>query len=308
MRDLLRAQSLINRTELIDSRSNEADDKTQEVKDEFNQSLGKVYLVGAGPGDAELLTLKAYRLICNADVIFYDSLVSDDILKLPAHHVKMIHVGKRAKCHSANQDDINQLLVSAAKRYKNIVRLKGGDPFVFGRGGEELQVLSDARIAFEVVPGITAASGCSSYAGIPLTHRDFSQSVHLVTAHEKNNASSIDWKGLSKDNQTLVFYMGLLKNKSISEQLIKNGLADDTPVAVIENGTRENQNVFTGTIGELSELVNKNEIRMPALIIVGKVVALQQQLNWFNNRTDKYKTPIKQLNNIEGLSNLANIA
>ncbi len=251
------------------------------INDNKLKAAGKVYLVGAGPGDPELLTLKAYKLLQNAEVVLYDSLISDDILQMIGVKAELIHVGKRANCHIASQSQINQKLVEHAQKGSMVVRLKGGDPFIFGRGGEELQVLSDNQINYEVVPGITAASGCSSYAGIPLTHRDFAQSVRLITAHQKQQ-ETIDWHSLAAEKQTLVFYMGLLRNKVISDSLIKHGLNAKTPVAVIENGTRENQRVLTGRLDQLSELVEENDIQMPSLILVGEVVALSKQLAWFN--------------------------
>ena len=244
--------------------------------------VGKVFLVGAGPGDPELLTLKAFRLISSADIVFYDSLISDEILKMIPRNAERVHVGKRAKKHLASQDEINQLLVDYAIKGLRVVRLKGGDPFIFGRGGEELQELIKHNIQFEVVPGITAASGCASYAGIPLTHRDYSQSVVLVTAHQKDPAS-VNWQSMVADNQTLVFYMGILKNRVISSSLIAHGLDENTPVAVVERGTQINQRVVVGKLGQLSELVEGQSIEMPALIIVGKVVSLAEQLSWFTN-------------------------
>ena len=245
-------------------------------------NVGKVFLVGAGPGDPELLTLKAFRLISSADIVFYDSLISDEILKMIPRNAERVHVGKRAKKHLASQDEINQLLVDYAIKGLRVVRLKGGDPFIFGRGGEELQELFKHNIQFEVVPGITAASGCASYAGIPLTHRDYSQSVVLVTAHQKDSAS-VNWQSMVADNQTLVFYMGILKNRVISSSLIAHGLDENTPVAVVERGTQINQRVVVGKLGQLSELVEGQSIEMPALIIVGKVVSLAEQLSWFTN-------------------------
>lgn len=243
---------------------------------------GKVFLVGAGPGDPELLTIKAYKLLQSADVVLYDSLISDDILALIGPNAKCIHVGKRANSHIASQTQINNKLVEHAQKGMQVVRLKGGDPFIFGRGGEELQELVKHHIPYEVVPGITAASGCASYAGIPLTHRDYSQSVRLVTAHQKDDGV-IDWKSLAAEKQTLVFYMGLLQNKVISDSLLVNGLNPKTPVAIIENGTRSDQRVFVGQIDRLSELVEENEIQMPALILVGEVVNLCKQFAWFKS-------------------------
>lgn len=252
--------------------------RSQKIKN--NVPYGTVSLVGAGPGDPELLTLKAYRLLQSTDVILYDALISNEILDLVGKNTVKVYVGKRANSHSYDQAEINNLLVKYAKMGKSVVRLKGGDPFIFGRGGEELEALERHQIPFIVVPGITAASGCASYAGIPLTHRDHSQSVHLVTAHQKGE-STVDWKALARDQQTLVFYMGLIKNKKISDSLISHGLNPLTPVAVIENGTRENQRVFTATISQLCDIVEKNNISTPALIIVGEVVSLSKQLAWF---------------------------
>lgn len=246
-------------------------------------SYGKVYLVGAGPGDPELLTLKAFKLLQKADVVLYDSLISNDILEMIGSQAKLVHVGKRANCHLASQDQINQQLIEHAQQGLMVVRLKGGDPFIFGRGGEELQVLVANQISYEVVPGITAASGCASYAGIPLTHRDYAQSVRLITAHQKQQ-ETIDWNSLAAEKQTLVFYMGLLRNKVISDSLIKHGLSAKTPVAIIENGTRENQRVFVGRIDQLSELVEEHNVLMPSLILVGEVVALSKQLSWFGTK------------------------
>ena len=248
--------------------------------------VGKVFLVGAGPGDPELLTLKAFRLISSADIVFYDSLISEQILEMIPRNAEMVHVGKRAKHHLASQDEINQLLVDYAKKGLKVVRLKGGDPFIFGRGGEELQELIKHNIDFEVVPGITAASGCASYAGIPLTHRDYSQSVVLVTAHQKDPAS-VKWQSLVADNQTLVLYMGILKNKVISSSLIAHGLDENTPVAIVERGTHINQRVVVGKLAQLSDLVESQSIEMPALIIVGKVVSLAAQLSWFTGKKEE---------------------
>jgi len=264
----------------------------------FVPNSGKVFLVGAGPGDPELLTLKAYKLLQSADVVFYDSLISDDILAMIGAKAKRIHVGKRAHRHIASQSQINNQLVEHAQKGLNVVRLKGGDPFIFGRGGEELQELAKHQIPYEVVPGITAASGCASYAGIPLTHRDFAQSVRLVTAHQKEG-ETIDWKSLAAEKQTLVFYMGLLRNKVISDSLVANGLNSTTPVAVIENGTRNDQRVLIGQIDRLTELVEENEIQMPALILVGEVVSLSKQLAWFKSNEE---TNIKNESNLSAIT------
>jgi len=252
-----------------------------QTNNKSSKPFGKVFLVGAGPGDPELLTVKALKLLQKADVVLYDSLISDDILEMIRLDAMRVHVGKRANSHMTTQSEINRQLIKYARSGLIVVRLKGGDPLIFGRGGEELQALSEQKIPFEIVPGITAASGCASYAGIPLTHRDFSQSVRLVTAQQKAS-DQIDWVNLAIKKQTLVFYMGLLQNRTISESLIKNGLDSDTLVAIVENGTRENQRVITGRIVQLADLVEKNSIKMPALIIVGDVVGLSKQFAWYN--------------------------
>lgn len=276
--------------------------KHAKLKLSLKPKVGKVYLIGAGPGNPDLLTLKAFKLLQKADIVFYDSLVTDEILELVRKNAVLVRVGKRARCQSADQSEINQSLVKAVENHSTVIRLKGGDPFIFGRGGEELEALADVGIKFEVVPGITAASGCASYAGIPLTHRDYSQSVHLVTAHEKNGKSSIDWKYLANKNQTLVFYMGLLKNKVLSEKLIAHGLKASTAVAIIENGTRSNQRVVTGEIKLLAQIVEDNSILMPALIIVGDVVKMQKRLSWFDESRQSINShhwiePLKKVSN-----------
>ena len=243
----------------------------------------KVYLVGGGPGDPDLLTIKALKLLQKADVVLYDALISPEILQLVNLKALLIRVGKRAKNHSKKQQEINQLLVKYGKQKKSVVRLKGGDPFIYGRGGEELQALAAAGIDFEVVPGITAASGCASYAGIPLTHRDYSQTVMFVTAQCRNSEENLDWASIARQNQTVVVYMGLLKNDVLSQRLIAYGRCPDTPVAVVENGTTSLQRVITGTLGCLPEMVKEHEIISPALMIIGEVVALAGQLDWYLN-------------------------
>ena len=243
----------------------------------------KVYLVGGGPGDPDLLTIKALKLLQKADVVLYDALISPEILKLVNLKALLISVGKRANNHSKKQQEINQLLVKYGKQKKSVVRLKGGDPFIYGRGGEELQALVAAGIDFEVVPGITAASGCASYAGIPLTHRDYSQTVMFVTAQCRNSEENLDWASIARQNQTVVVYMGLLKNDVLSQRLIAYGRCPDTPVAVVENGTTSLQRVITGTLGCLPEMVKEHEIISPALMIIGEVVALAGQLDWYLN-------------------------
>jgi len=242
-----------------------------------------VYLVGSGPGDPDLLTLKAYKLLQRAEVILHDSLVSEEILSLVDSSALLVDVGKRASHHSKHQDEINEILVDHGSSNRCVVRLKGGDPFIYGRGGEELQALVAANIPFEVVPGITAASGCASYAGIPLTHRDYSQTVMFITAQCKNSEENLNWPSIARQNQTLVVYMGLLKNEVLAEQLIKYGRAPDTAVAVVENGTTNSQRVITGTLMTLSDLVEKHSVISPALIIIGEVVSLASTLDWFSD-------------------------
>ncbi|WP_213794125.1 siroheme synthase CysG [Klebsiella aerogenes] len=253
---------------------------TERLLNEPLEHRGEVVLVGAGPGDAGLLTLKGLQQIQQADVVVYDRLVSDDIMNLVRRDADRVFVGKRAGYHCVPQEEINQILLREAQSGKRVVRLKGGDPFIFGRGGEELETLCAAGISFSVVPGITAASGCSAYSGIPLTHRDFAQGVRLITGHLKTG-SDLDWQNLAAEKQTLVFYMGLNQAPAIREKLIAHGMAADMPAAIVENGTAVNQKVVTGTLDRLDILAQ--QMASPALIIVGRVVALRDKLNWFSH-------------------------
>jgi len=256
---------------------------TQATEQLLNTPLdhrGEVVLVGAGPGDAGLLTLKGLQQIQQADVVVYDRLVSDDIMNLVRRDADRIFVGKRAGYHCVPQDEINQILLNEAQKGKRVVRLKGGDPFIFGRGGEELETLCEAGIPFSVVPGITAASGCSAYSGIPLTHRDYAQSVRLVTGHLKTGGE-LDWENLAAEKQTLVFYMGLNQAATIQQKLIEHGMQANMPVAIVENGTAITQRVVDGELSQLGELAQ--QMASPALIIVGRVVGLRNKLNWFSN-------------------------
>ncbi|MCF7742844.1 siroheme synthase CysG [Aeromonas veronii] len=252
-----------------------------------SQSAGEVVLVGAGPGDPGLLTLHALRQMQQADVVVYDRLVSDEVMALVRRDAKRIFVGKQAGNHCVPQEGINQLLLEEAKKGQRVVRLKGGDPFIFGRGGEELETLVGSGIGFQVVPGITAASGCAAYAGIPLTHRDHAQSVRFVTAHGKGGARDLDWPLLAKDRQTLVFYMGLSSCATIREQLLAHGKAGNTPVALIERGTQPCQRVIRGTLDELPALAVG--VESPALIMVGSVVTLADRLAWFGEAPQRQR-------------------
>ncbi|GAB3377700.1 siroheme synthase CysG [Lysobacter fragariae] len=245
---------------------------------------GRVALVGAGPGDPGLLTLRALRLLNEADVILHDRLVSLDVLGLARRDAHRIEVGKQVGGdHHATQERIHALMVEHARAGKRVVRLKGGDPFVFGRGGEELQVLREHDVDFEVVPGITAAIACGAYAGIPLTHRDHAQSVRFVTAHTKDEGDTTDWAALAQDRQTLAFYMGVSGLERIRDRLIAHGRAPTTPFAIIENGTRPEQRVVLGTLADLPELARSHDVGAPALLVVGEVAALATQLHWFGS-------------------------
>ncbi|EGR2839045.1 uroporphyrinogen-III C-methyltransferase [Vibrio cholerae] len=243
---------------------------------------GEVALVGAGPGDPELLTVKALSYLQQADVVLYDYLVSDEIMALIPSETILVCVGKRAGHHSVPQEKTNQLLVDFARQGYRVVRIKGGDPFMFGRGGEELEVLFEAGVKFQVVPGITAAAGATAYAGIPLTHRDYAQSALFVTGHLKAQAEDLDWSTLARGKQTLVIYMGLSNAAAIAEQLQLHGRQASTPVAIIERGTQANQQVLIGTLQTLPSLAS--QAQSPALIVVGEVVALAAKLHWFGEQ------------------------
>lgn len=264
---------------------------------------GHVSLVGAGPGDPELLTLKALAALRNADVLIYDRLVSDEVLAFVPAEARRFYVGKARSSHSVPQDGINQALVEWAQQGYRVVRLKGGDPFMFGRGGEELETLAAAGIEFDVIPGITAALGVSSYAGIPLTHRDHAQSVRFVTGHLKNGSVDLDWPTLASPGQTLVFYMGLGSLDQITRQLMAHGASADTPIALVEQGTTARQRVHVGQLGDIVAQVAELSIAPPTLIIVGGVVSLYTSLGWFDHarasslgwRNGKHPTPLQQV-------------
>lgn len=242
---------------------------------------GTVSLVGAGPGDPELLTLRGARLVAAADTVVFDNLVSPAIVALAADAAERIYVGKKAADHTLPQEEINALLIARARAGRRVVRLKGGDPFIFGRGGEELETLIEAGIQVEVVPGVTAAAGIAAYAGIPLTHRDHAQSVVFATGFLKDGLLELDWPMLARPNQTLVIYMGISRLREICAALVSHGLSPDTPAGVIERGTTHAQRVATGVLGNLPDVVRDAGIRPPALTIVGGVVGLYPRLAWF---------------------------
>lgn len=254
----------------------------KQLSKKYNENpVGEVYLVGAGPGDPDLLTFKAVRLMQQADVMVYDRLVSKPILDMANKRAERLYVGKEKDNHAVPQDKINDLLVELAQQGKRVLRLKGGDPFIFGRGGEEIETLAENNIPFQVVPAITAASGCSSYAGIPLTHRDYAQSVTFATGHLKDGSINLNWEQLTQKHHTIVFYMGLTGISVISEQLQAHGLSGDTPAALIEQGTTRNQRVHIGTLASLPQLVVDSGVRAPTLTIIGEVVKLHDKLHWY---------------------------
>lgn len=255
---------------------------TASASSDRQAAIGEVYLVGAGPGDPELLTVKALRLIQQADVVVYDRLVSHGIMALIGDGTEKIYAGKERSNHVMRQKDINDLLVNLARRGKKVVRLKGGDPFVFGRGGEEIATLMQEQIRFQVVPGITAALGCAAYSGIPLTHRDYSQTCLFIPGHLQDGSDEIDWGMLVRPHQTLVFYMGLIRLQHICRQLIAHGMSAQTPAALIAHGTLPEQRVLKGQLSGIYSLTEDSHITPPTILIVGEVVRLRDSLQWYH--------------------------
>ncbi len=257
----------------------------QMLASEGGMQHGEVYLVGAGPGDPDLLTFRALRLMQKADVVVYDNLVSKPVLEMTRRDAARIYAGKKRDDHTMPQEEINELLVRLARQGKRVLRLKGGDPFIFGRGGEEIETLAGHGILFQVVPGITAASGVSAYAGIPLTHRDYAQSCVFVTGHLKDGSMNLDWGALARPNQTIVVYMGLHGLETLCAELVSHGLPGNTPTAIVQQGTTQNQRVITGTLATLPGIALIEKPQAPTLIIVGGVVTLREKLAWFNPKT-----------------------
>ena len=264
-----------------EDKAKQALEEALETEGERMPDAGEVYLVGGGPGDPDLLTFKALRLMQQADVVVYDRLVSPEVLELVRRDAERIYAGKERDFHSIPQDQINALLVKLAKEGKRVCRLKGGDPFIFGRGGEEIATLMEEGVSFQVVPGITAASGCATYSGIPLTHRDYSQSVTFVTGNLKKGELKLNWDALAKPNQTIVFYMGLHGIQTICKELVAHGVPDTMPAALVQQGTTPNHQVYIGNLRNLPSLVEEAEVKPPTLIIVGEVVTLHEKLNWY---------------------------
>ncbi len=277
---------------LATDNATQAEDLLQQHLDQQAEvPTGEVYLLGAGPGDAELVSFKTARLLQAADVVLYDRLVSPEVLELARRDAELIYVGKQRADHRVPQQDINELLLKLALDGNRVARLKGGDPFIFGRGGEEIEKLAEARIPFQVVPGVTAASGCASYAGIPLTHRDHAQSVRFVTGHLRANNLELPWADLCNPQETLVFYMSLHSLDRICEQLQAHGRAADTPVALIEQGTTRQQRTIVASLGSLAEKLAGVEVHAPTLFIVGSVVELRKKLQWYGEQSEPGRWP-----------------
>ena len=259
--------------------------------------VGDVSLVGAGPGAPDLLTLRGLRALQTADVVIFDRLVADALLEQVPPRCERIYVGKRRRDHPVPQEEINTLLLRHARAGKRVVRLKGGDPFIFGRGGEEIEHLMEAGIPFRVIPGITAASGCAAYAGIPLTHRDYAQSCAFVTGHRKDGELDLDFRGLVREGQTLVFYMGLHSLRDVCAGLMGEGMAPEMPAALVQQGTTRAQAIIEGTVSDLADAVESREVRAPTLLIIGEVVRLRRRLDWFHGsgETMAWASPDREL-------------
>ena len=270
-------------------RHSEAQQALEQQLQQHTPPVGQLALVGAGPSDAGLLNLRGLQLMQQADVVLYDYLVSDEVMALVRRDAELVCVGKKAGFHSVPQEQTNRLIVEYAQQGKRVVRLKGGDPFVFGRGAEELEVLAEAGIDFQVVPGITAAAGATAYAGIPLTHRDYAQTAMFITGHLKPDGKQLDWSTLARGNQTLVIYMGLMKSSHIQQQLLDHGRAPDTPIAIIERGTQATQKLLTGQLDQLADLAQ--HAASPSLIVVGEVVKLSHKLAWFTTKEQLQPQP-----------------
>lgn len=255
-------------------------EKALEQAEKHGQVLpdGEVYLIGAGPGDPELMTFKAMRLLQQADVVLYDRLVAPEIVEMARREAERIYVGKKSKHHAVPQEKICQMMVDLARQGKRVARLKGGDPYIFGRGAEEVEVLSEQGVAYQVVPGITAAAGCAAYADFPLTHRDYAQSVSLVTGHQQAGAEAIDYARLANSGDTMVFYMGIKNAPKIQAGLIAHGMNPETPTAIIENGTRGDQKVTVTVLGKLTETIVRQTIKPPSLLVVGEVIRVREKI------------------------------
>ena len=274
---------------VLSGKNEEAENFLDQQIETFNEDVanqGEVYLVGAGPGDPDLLTFRALRLMQQADIALYDRLVHPSIVDLIRRDATKIYVGKERDNHVVRQEEINQLLVKYAKQGKKVLRLKGGDPFIFGRGGEEIETLADEKISFQVVPGITSASGCSTYSGIPLTHRDYAQSCVFVTGHLKKGKLDLNWEKLTQPNQTIVFYMGLVSIDIICTQLINNGLDAETPCALVQQGTTNTQKEYISSLKDMPDLVKLKKPKAPTIFIIGGVVKLRDKLKWYSTSAE----------------------
>lgn len=264
-----------------DNAALEALEKVIEEEETIIDKVGEVYLVGAGPGDPDLLTFRALRLIQQAEVVLYDRLVAPAIVDLCRKDAERIYVGKKRDQHTLPQTEINQLLVDLAKQGKRVLRLKGGDPFIFGRGGEEIELLSTENISFQVIPGITAASGCASYAGIPLTHRDYAHTCIFITGHLKDGSMDLNWDTLIQPKQTIAVYMGIVGLEVLCRELIARGMPRTISAALVQQGTTYEQKVYIGNLETLSDIPKQHDIKPPTMIIIGEVVKLHEKLSWF---------------------------